>query len=56
MRAGEKRVFAFALGGQGIEADERFVDETGMAHHEPASGMPRGIAASGRRNRRFEKS
>ena len=26
----------FALGGQRIEADEHFVDEAGMAHHEPA--------------------
>src|SRR5438105_2528525 len=34
--AGEKRVFAFALVGQGIEADQEVVDEAGVAHDEPA--------------------
>ena len=33
-------MFGFALGGQGIEADKRFVDKARMAHHEPAFRQP----------------
>src|SRR5256885_16901737 len=36
MLAREKRVLVLALRGQGIEADKRLVDKTGMAHHEAA--------------------
>src|SRR6266567_4107779 len=39
LRTAEERMFMFALGGQGIEADKRVVDESGMAHHEPAIGQ-----------------
>src|SRR6266404_3965231 len=36
MLACEKRVLAFALGGQGIEADKRVIDKAGMTHDETA--------------------
>src|SRR6202012_5884214 len=36
MLAREKRIFAFALGRQRVEADQDVVDESGMTHHETA--------------------
>ena len=32
----QKRMFRLALGGERVETPERFVDETRVAHHEPA--------------------
>src|ERR1700743_498710 len=40
MFARQKGELVLALGGQGVEADKRFVDESGMAHHDAALGKP----------------
>ena len=40
MLTSQKSVFVFALVGEGIEADEGFVDEAGMTHDETAFRQP----------------